>query len=197
MLRLLTLSILLLVAKPLTAAPPAIAEEWWRAAEVRDLSGNPITPPAAAAVVVFIEPECPVSNGYIPTLNALAAEFAARGFVFLGAYADPNADLGALQRHAEDYRLKFIAIDDRFHRLARHCGATYTPEVAVISRDGRVLYRGRIDDRVGERGAARPSAVRHDLRLVLQKLASGEPGPFPGKPGFGCLLPERVRRAAP
>jgi hypothetical protein len=197
MLRILAVLMLLLPLGEIAAASPVGLEEWWRSAGVRDLSGMPIRRPQAWLVVVFIDPECPVSNGYVPTLNALAAEFSKQGFVFLGAYADPNADLADLQRHVEDYDLKFVAIDDRSQRLARHCGATYTPEAAVVSPEGRVLYCGRIDDRVGKGGAARPAAVRHDLREVLEKLVSGQPGPFPGRPGFGCLLPERVQVAGP
>lgn len=189
--------ILLLLASRITAARSPLPEEWWKEVEVRDLGGKLVAQPAAWMVVVFIDPECPVSNGYVPTLNALSREFSKQGFVFLGAYADPNADLTALQRHVENFGLEFVAIDDRSQRLARHCGATYTPEAVVISPDGRVLYCGRIDDRVGDGGAARPAANRHDLRDVLRKLGAGEPGPFPGKQGFGCFLPERVRVNAP
>jgi hypothetical protein len=127
-------------------------------------------------VIVFLSPECPVANADVPVLNALAAEFAPRGFSFVGAYADPALSLADLRRHAAGYRLAFPAVDDRARRLVRAAGATFTPEVCVFSRAGALLYRGRIDDRVEDYGAARPSATHEDLREVLAALAAGPAG---------------------
>lgn len=175
------------------AGAGAAAGPWWGPLQVRDLRGSPLTPAARWIVVVFLGQECPVSNASIPVLNRLAAEFAPRGFAFIGAYVDPTADLAALRAHAADYSIGFATADDREHRLARAAGATYTPEVAVFSAAGARLYRGRIDDRVGESGAARPAAAHQDLRDVLSALSSGSPGPFPGRTGYGCAIPEAVR----
>jgi hypothetical protein len=135
-----------------------------------------------------------VSNASIPVLNSLAAEFSPRGFAFVGAYVDPTADLEALRSHVADYAIGFPTADDREHRLVRAAGATYTPEVAVFSAAGARLYGGRIDDRVGAFGAARPAAAHQELRQVLAALASGSPGPFKGNLGFGCAIPEAVKR---
>lgn len=168
------------------------SDGWWNALDPRDLNGRSITSTGARWVIVFLDPECPVANGYVPTLNALADEFGARGFTFIGAYCDPHAGLESLRRHRADYATRFAAADDRAQRLARHCGASYTPEAVVLGRDGAVLYRGRIDDRVGRDGATRPRATRHDLRDVLRRIEAGERGPFPSAPGFGCALPARV-----
>jgi hypothetical protein len=126
-------------------------------------------------------------------LNALSTEFSLRGFAFVGAYVDPTADLEALRAHARDYAIGFPTADDRGHRLARAAGASYTPEVAVFSADGARLYLGRIDDRVGESGAARPAATHQELRDVLVALAAGATGPFRGVAGYGCAIPEEVR----
>jgi hypothetical protein len=174
-------------ASPASGPPP-----WWRELRVRDLGGAPLNPAGRWLVVVFLGQECPVSNGYIPALNKLAAEFSPRGFAFVGAYVDPTADLAALRAHASDYAVGFATADDRGHRLARFAGASYTPEVAVFSAAGAKVYGGRIDDRVGEFGAARPAATRQELREVLASLASGSPGPFKGRPGYGCAIPEAV-----
>ena len=111
---------------------------------------------------------------------------------FIGAYVDPTAEPAALRAHAADFALGFDTVDDRAHRLAAAAGAAYTPEVAVFTRGGDRLYLGRIDDRVDPSGAARPAATHEDLRRVLLSLAAGSPGPFAGKPGYGCAIPEAV-----
>ncbi len=180
-----------LLPVPAGADAPA---SWWGQLHVRDLSGAPLNPAARWFVVVFLGQECPVSNVSIPVLNRLAAEFAPKGFAFIGAYVDPNADLATLRAHAADYSVGFPAADDRAHRLVQVAGATYTPEVAVFSAGGAKLYGGRIDDRVGEAGAARPAAAHQELRDVLAALAAGSPGPFKGHAGYGCAIPEAVRQ---
>jgi thiol-disulfide isomerase/thioredoxin len=159
---------------------------------VTGLDGAPLIPSGRRIVVVFISGECPVSNAYIPVLNRLASDFAGRGFAFVGAYVDPECDLPALREHARAYGISFATADDRGHRLVKAAGATLTPEAVVFSEEGAVLYRGRIDDRVGELGSARPAAVHNDLRDVLEAVAAGNAGPFPPKPGFGCFIPEKV-----
>ncbi len=178
----------------LAADAPPDAPGWWRRLAVKDLNGAPLKPASPRIVVVFLSTECPVSNTYIPVLNRLAADFSRRGFAFVGAYVDPELDLTALREHARSYAISFATADDRAHHLVNVASAKITPEVAVFSEEGAVLYRGRIDDRVGDLGFARPAATHDDLREVLEAIAAGKPGPFPSRPGFGCFIPERVGR---
>lgn len=179
------IALMLLAVAHVAAGPPP---NGWRALALRDLNGEALPAPRQRLVAVFLDPECPVANGYIPVLNALAADFGREDFCFVGVYTDPNVDLARLQRHAREYQIKFDLVDDRTQTFARHTGATYSAEAVVLAVNGDVLYRGRIDDRVGSDGFSRPAPKRHDLREVLTRLAAGERGPFPGVPGFGCSL---------
>jgi hypothetical protein len=176
------------------AVEPAAGQAgWWAGIHAVDLLGAPLNPAARWYVVVFLGQDCPVSNASIPVLNALSAEFTPKGFAFVGAYVDPTAGLADLRAHAKDFAIGFATADDRDHRLARAAGASYTPEAAVFSGSGAVLYLGRIDDRVGESGAARPAAAHQELRDVLAAIVAGSPGPFKGVTGYGCEIPEAVR----
>jgi len=170
------------------------AHDWWDRLAMRDLAGAPLEMTGRWTVIVFISPECPLANTSLPVLNALAAEFGPAGVRLVGVYADPTLELSVLRRHAAEFHLAFAAADDREQRLVRATGATYTPEAFVFSNDGTLLYRGRIDDRVGGFGPARPAATQEDLRDVLKALVAGRPGPFADRPGFGCALPEAVNR---
>jgi hypothetical protein len=187
------LAILALSLAGAAAGAQPEAPPWWRKLAVVGLDGAPLVPDGRRIVVVFLSQECPVSNAYIPVLNRLASDFLSRGFAFVGAYVDPEAGLPALREHARAYAVSFATADDRGHGLVRAASATLTPEAVVFSEEGAVLYRGRIDDRVGDLGSARPAAAHNDLRDVLEAIAAGKPGPFPPKPGFGCFIPERVR----
>jgi thiol-disulfide isomerase/thioredoxin len=194
--RLCRVAALAILALPLAGAGaggPPEAPLWWRKLSVVGLDGAPLVPASRRIVVVFLSEECPVSNAYIPVLNQLASDFSRRGFSFVGAYVDPESGLPSLREHARAYSVAFATADDRDHRLVRAASATVTPEAVVFSEEGAVLYRGRIDDRVGDLGFARPAAVHNDLRDVLEAIAAGKGGPFPPRPGFGCFIPERVR----
>lgn len=187
------LAILALSLAGAAAGSPPEAPPWWRKLAVVGLDGAPLVPDGRRIVVVFLSQECPVSNAYIPVLNKLASDFSGRGFAFVGAYVDPEAGLPALREHARAYAISFTTADDRGHGLVRAASATLTPEAVIFSGEGAVLYRGRIDDRVGDLGFARPAAAHNDLRDVLEAIAAGKSGPFPPQPGFGCFIPEPVR----
>jgi hypothetical protein len=170
-------------------AQAADAGPWWAGLHAVDLHGAPLNPTARWYVVVFLGQECPVSNASIPVLNALSAEFSPQGFALVGAYVDPTAAVSDLRAHARDFAIAFATADDRAQRLAKAAGASYTPEAAVFTASGTLLYLGRIDDRVGETGAARPAAAHRDLHDVLAAIAAGSRGPFKGVRGYGCDIP--------
>lgn len=111
----------------------------------------------------------------------------------IGVYTDAALTPERLREHAREFAIEFPVVQDRDHRLLRLSGATYSSEVAVCDARGTVLYRGRIDNRVGEDGATRSKATEHDLATVLERLHAGETGPFPSRPGFGCYLPNAGR----
>lgn len=184
------------VALPLALAAASAAggpAAWWRELALKQVgTGNAVPETGRWVVVIFISPECPLANADFPVYDALAREFAGKGFQFIGAYSDPTEAPAMLERHTRDYAIPFATVDDRAQRLLRAAGASYTPEAAVFSESGRLLYRGRIDDRVTGFASARPSAVHQDLRDVLAKLAAGRSGPFPEVPGFGCDIPQAV-----
>jgi hypothetical protein len=64
------------------------------------------------------------------------------------------------------------------------------PEVAVLGPDGKVLYRGRIDDLYVTYGKRRPAPTQHDLRDALDALLAGKAIAAPTAKVIGCYLPE-------
>jgi hypothetical protein len=190
----LSLSCALTLAADEPIGSPTETPSWWTDLGIRDLTGAPLRPVSVWIVVVFLGQECPVSNVSIPALNKLAADYRLGSrYSIIGAYVDPTSTLETLRAHAAQYQIGFATADDRQQRLARLAGATYTPEAAVFSRTGQVVYLGRLDDRVAAAGEVRPGrATREELREVMRALGSGIPGPFVGHMGFGCALPQAV-----
>jgi hypothetical protein len=79
---------------------------------------------------------------------------------------------------------------DREHRLVAATGVTITPEVAVVTADGRVAYRGRIDDSYPQIGVKRRSPTQRDLRAALSALLAGRQAPTPRTKAVGCEIPD-------
>ena len=156
-----------------------------------DLDGKSADPFAGAAkvrVLVFVRTDCPISNRYAPELKRLSDEFAARGAVFSIVYADPSETSGNIRHHMEEYAFPGAAIRDPGHVLVRRAKATITPEAAVFSAAGALLYHGRIDNRYIEVGKSRPSPTRHDLEDAIGAALDGRPQLEASAPAVGCYL---------
>ena len=124
-------------------------------------------------VLVFFGTECPVARQYAPRLNELAGEFRARGFQFLGIYADSGTSVLEMATHAHDEDIAFPVLLDVQHRLADLLEATVTPEVVVLDRTLEKKYQGAIDDQY-QRHGRRPAATAHYLRDALAAIAAGK-----------------------
>lgn len=143
-------------------------------------------------VIVFTSHECPIANGYAPTLGRLASEWAGQGVRLYIVYVDPDLTREQAQAHSRDYALPGTLLLDPAQRLAEPLGVTRTPEAVVLSAAGMV-YRGRIDDQWQELGARTPEAAVHDLRDAVGVAQRGGVVPPPHPSAIGCLLPEPAR----
>jgi len=144
---------------------------------------------AKATVLIFLHTECPLSNRYVPEINRIAREYAAKGFAFFAVNADPSESADTIRKHYEAYALEIPTLRDPEHVLVRHTGATLTPEVAVVGPDGDVRYLGRIDDRAVDFGKTRLEPKRTDLRIALDEILAGKPVSLPVAKSIGCAIP--------
>ena len=76
--------------------------------------------------------------------------------------------------------------------LVKFAGATITPEAAVVV-GGRVVYRGRIDDRYVDLGRERPAPTQRDLFDVLTAIVAGKPVPHATTQAVGCFISDFAR----
>jgi hypothetical protein len=143
-----------------------------------------------AAVIFFIAVECPISNGYAPEINHICKEYEAKGVAFYLAYPDADLTAANAKKHSADYGFTCPALLDGKCELAHRLGATVTPEAVVVDRDGRIAYRGRIDDLYVALGKRRFEATTHDLRTALDAVVAGKPVPTPRTPAVGCAIAE-------
>jgi peroxiredoxin len=148
---------------------------------------------ARAVVLFFVATECPISNRYAPEINRLAADYAARGFVFYGVASDPDIEAETVRRHTQDYGFRFPVLMDPTQVLAGRAGVVLTPTAVILSPGGQLLYRGRIDNRYLDYGKYRGTNIKPDLRLALEAILAGQRIAEPVTKPIGCALPPPAR----
>jgi len=161
------------------------------------LSGERVEPFAdagPASVFLFLRSDCPIANRYSPELRRLHEAFSPRGVRFWLVYVDPHEKAESIQRHAEEYQVPGGILRDSGHDLVRLTGARVTPEAAVFDAGGRLVYRGRIDDRYTDFGKARAQPNRRDLMLALEAVLNGEPVTEPETGAIGCFIADLASR---
>jgi hypothetical protein len=143
-----------------------------------------------ATVIVFTLHDCPIANAYVPTLNTLLEEYEPQGVRMLLVHVDPKLTNAAARKHAEEYQIKAPIVIDREHAWVARAGATKSPEAAVFSPSGDLLYLGRIDDRYAGLGRRRMHLSSHDLRDALDAIVAGRTVSNAKTEVIGCPIPE-------
>jgi hypothetical protein len=151
-------------------------------------------PGVRAIVLLFTSTDCPVSNRYAPEVRRLAKRFGPEGVAFRLIYPNPSDVPDAIREHmtAFEYGAPTEAFYDPDHALVNVSGATVTPE-AVVYAAGRIVYRGRIDDRYVDLGRDRPVPTAHDLADALKAVLAGSPVAQPVTQAVGCFIADFKR----
>ena len=157
-----------------------------------DLAGRQVEPlrdaGAKAVVFLFTRTDCPVSNRYAPEVRRLYQEFAPRGITFYLVYPDRDASVETIRQHLKEYQYELSVLRDPEHNLVKLTGVRVTPEAAVFLPDGRMVYRGRIDDRYVAFGKMRPAPTTRDLEEVLAAILAGRSVTDKTTTAVGCFI---------
>lgn len=143
-----------------------------------------------AVVLVFLNTDCPVSNFYCSEYTRLVKAFAGKRVLFYGIHPDPYVTAEDAAKHAAEYGLPFPVLLDPTHVVTRQTGVKVVPEAVVLSAVGRIVYRGRIDDRYNAAGVRREIPTTRDLEEALAAVVAGKKPAVAETKAFGCPLPE-------
>lgn len=167
-------------------------------AHVLNLAGQPVNPLAPVAgriatVLVFTTTDCPISNRYAPDIQALVARFERQGIGFTLVYPVGTDTPPVIREHLKKFGYALPVVRDTAQELVKHTGVQVTPEVAVVGAGGRVIYRGRIDDRYVEFGKDRPEPTERTLERALEAVVQGKPVAARETRAVGCILADLVK----
>ena len=140
-----------------------------------------------ATVLVFTTLECPIARRYLPRVIELEQEFHDAGVALALVNAGAGDSMLAVSTDMVERGIEFPVLKDFDGSAIQALGITRTPEAAVLDKDGRLVYRGRIDDQY-RIGGARPVSGRADLREAIVDVLAGRPVRESRTPVDGCKL---------
>ena len=148
---------------------------------------DPIASSRGPAVLIFLRTDCPVSQRYAPTIQALASKYAGQATFWLvfPAKSDSTAIIAA---HTREYGYTLAALRDPDHLLVSRAKATITPEAAVFDAKGVLRYHGRLDDLYVSFGRSRRAPTTHDLDDALRAVLAGKTVTNDATPAVGCYI---------
>lgn len=138
-------------------------------------------------VFEFLSVECPISNRAQPELARLARELAPE-VEFVAVYPNAGETAEVIRRHGAEFQIAAPAYRDPRQQLADALHVAVTPEVVALAADGRLIYRGRINDQFVGLGQGRPAPTRHDLAEALEAFLGGTPPTGVVTPAVGCRI---------
>jgi len=142
-----------------------------------------------ATVHAFVKEDCPIARYHTKTLSELHERYAKEGIAFRGYVSTSKATEQSVAAFKAKFVIPFVIKPDASLSKAHQLGAKVTPEVVVVDRDGKTLYRGRIDNTYPDLGKRRRVTTSHDLRDVLDALAKGEAVQPKSTEAVGCFIP--------
>ena len=97
-------------------------------------------------VFIFLSAECPVAQRYAMRLKRMHAKYKEHGATIIGVYSNENDSVEDVNSYLAKAEYAFPIVKDTDGSLARHLGATMTPQAHLVDSAAVLRYRGPIDD---------------------------------------------------
>jgi len=149
-----------------------------------------------AVVLCFVSPYCPTASSYIPEMNRIAADYSTQASFYF-VHSDPDQKLPDILQHTELMSIKVPVLLDKDQRLVKLVQAKITPEVVVLSPDGRTVYQGRINDLYLGPTKKQRKATTRDLRDALDAIQKGVPVANAKTEAVGCRIGGLATKPSP
>jgi peroxiredoxin len=144
---------------------------------------------AKAMVVMFICNHCPYVKAVEDRIIRLAKEYGPRGVQLVGVCSNdaetyPDDGFEALATRWRERGYGFPYLHDEAQDVARAFGAVCTPDIFVYDGQGRLAYRGRIDDSWKDES----KVTQRELAAALDALLAGGRPAEKQRPSMGCSI---------
>jgi peroxiredoxin len=130
---------------------------------------------AKGAIIIFDCNTCPFSKAYNERIAGLHKKFSSQGFPVIAinsndAESSPGDSFEAMVKVAKEKKYEFPYLIDESQSVAKSFGATNTPHVFIVKREGtsfKVVYIGAIDNNARDENAADKKYVEDAVNALL------------------------------
>lgn len=137
---------------------------------------------------VFLSTHCPVSNGYIQTLNALHARFPEKPVDLFGVVSDASVTRADAVEHFREFKADFPILFDSSGLLQQALKPSHVPEAIVLDRNCQLVYRGAIDNAWEALGRRRPKAEKEFVADAITAALDNKLPAIAETKAVGCLI---------
>ena len=140
------------------------------------------------SVYVFIAEKCPISIYMAKPLQEAYKQFGDQ-VDFYTVFPMKNSTDKSARKFLNEYGLADFNIKlDIYQGFAKTLGATITPEIVVLDKEGEIAFKGRISDAYRAPGKMKHGPRKNELITVLELLTSGKSVPKPWAQAVGCYI---------
>jgi peroxiredoxin len=159
-----------------------------KAVKLADFKGKTV-------VLEWFNPECPyvkAAHGK-GSLVDTAARQTKNGIVWLavnsGAPGKQGHGVATNKEGVAKWKMSHPVLIDEDGKVGRAYGATNTPHMYVVNKDGRLVYRGAIDNSPdGEGDSPEGGKLVNYVDMALADLAAGRPVAIKETKAYGCSV---------
>lgn len=118
---------------------------------LQDQNGKTVSLSDYSGKIVVLEwfnENCPfVQRHYhAGTMNNLATKYADKGVVWLAINSTARSDNESNKKAADEWNINRPILNDSAGKVGHEYGATNTPDMFIINKDGKIAYMGAIDN---------------------------------------------------
>jgi peroxiredoxin len=143
-------------------------------------------------IVIFDCNTCPYSKAYNDRILALHDKYAPQGFPVIAIQPNdpaisPGDSFDEMKKQAEKKKYKFPYLFDETQQVARAFGATNTPHVFLLKKDGstfKVAYIGAIDDNSRDASAV----TKRYVEDAIEAIKNNTTPPTTKTKAIGCTI---------
>jgi peroxiredoxin len=173
--------------KDATEADMAVAPDF----TLMDHNGNEVALSDYEDKIVVLEwfnYECPfvVPEYEAGTQKALAEKYAEDGVVWLAINSTSHAKQEMNKEWVNKYDLPFAILDDSSGEVGRKYGATNTPHIFIINKDGHIVYEGAINN--ATRAVKPDEGFEAYADNALEAVVNGKEVPTDKTKPIGCTV---------
>jgi peroxiredoxin len=140
-------------------------------------------------VLEWMNYDCPFTKAEYKAgvMKQTAEKFAKQGVIWLAINSTNYADAKGDEAFIKEYQLSYPVLLDKDGKVGKWYGAKTTPDMFIIDTQGKIVYRGAIDNAPLAKKPEKEAYVNY-VEKALNELQAGKSVSMPLTKPYGCSV---------